>query len=293
MRLHKNTKYLLLVPGLLITAAGCNSARDNNSPGTTSVQTEAATAPVSAEVSDPQQAVRAYVRTVHTVPGAGPVSLAIDGTPVVDNIAFGNASEFVGLHDPKVKINATRDHQITAVNADGKILAGPLLLDLDRGEDVTIVIGGSPSNVTLTPFEHTNRGSDMGQAKLAVLHADKSLPELTLQVDGKARPNDIGYGQVTQYFNVQPGQHTLKVQYDKSLAGIVDVDKVGAPASRPRPVGVKGSVQTTLTQPLNMAAGEVYSVLVYADAKGFPKLRLLEDKFRPALIRAPDANGNA
>lgn len=277
------------ISGLFVlAAAGCNQTNDTRTSA--AGRDEVSTAPASAEVSDPQQAVRAYIRAVHTVRGAGPVALAVDGHNIVSDLKFGSASQFVGLHDPKVKIHAAADHKITVTDAAGKTIGGPLSLDLERGEDVTVVIGGTPGNITLTPFEHTNRGSKAGMAKLAVLHSDPALPEVSLQLDDKAQPNDIGYGQVTRYLEVAPGQHTLRAQYDKALAGVVDADRAGAPASPPRPAGVTGKSIVSLTQPLNLKAGEVYSVIVFADANGLPALRLLEDKFRPALIRAPDAN---
>ncbi len=281
-----NIKKLCIVPGLLLLAAGCNQARDDGTPATTAGAEPASTAP--AEVSDPGRAVPAYVRAVHTVRGAGPVSVAIDGTTVMENLALGEASEFIGVHDPKVKIHATRAHQITVAGADGKTLAGPLALDLERGEDITVVVGGAPGRITLTPFEHTNRGSSTrGQAKLAVLHADKALPEVGISLDGKAQPGDIGYGEVTKYFDVAPGKHMLKVHYDKSLIGIVDISR--RPGIQSPPSAVRANSIVAMTRPLNLQEGEVYSAILYADATGLPHLRLLEDKFRPALIRAPDA----
>jgi hypothetical protein len=75
--------------------------------------------------------------------------------------------------------------------------------------------------------------------------------------------------------------------YDKSLFGIVDVDRQPG-ASPPPPVAVKTTNLVTLTQPLDLEADKVYSVIVYQDAKDLPRLRLIEDKFEPALVRAED-----
>lgn len=280
-------KVLWMLPGLLLTVAGCNQ----NPPGT--AQTAATNSidtvqPAAAEVTEPNQPVRAYVRAVHTVRGAGPVALAVDGENIVNDLRFGDTSEFVGVHGDKVKIHSTKAHQISVVDAANKTVAGPLSVDLERGEDVTIVLGGALGKITLKAFEHTNRGADFERAKVAVLHTDKALPEIGIAVDGKNWPGDIGYGEVTGYKALAPGAHTMKVMYDKSLVGIVDIDRRPG-ISPPPPVGIRANSLITLTQPLSLEAGKVYSVIVYADAGGQPKLHFLEDKFVPPLIRAPDA----
>lgn len=48
----------------------------------------------------------------------------------------------------------------------------------------------------------------------------------------------------------------------------------------------------TLTQQLDLAAGKVYSVIVFQDEAKLPKLRLLEDKFASELQNAPGSNSD-
>ena len=283
--INRSINIFWMVPGLLIAATGCNQS------GTGTPETAGGFKQVpepSVAVTNPGEPVRAYVRAVHAVPGAGPVTVSIDGHPIVNDLAFGSASEFVGLQGEKIKIHATRDHKITVTDANDTTLGTPLSVDLERGEDVTVVIGGAPGKVTLTPFEHTNRGADPDQAKIAVMHADKTLPEVSITVDGKSWPGDISFGEVTGYRELAAGQHTMKVMYDKTLVGIVDVDRRPG-ASPPPPVAVRATNLITLTHQLNLQDGKVYSVVVYGDAGGTPKLRFIEDKFVPALVRAPDA----
>lgn len=194
--LKLSIKALWIVPGLLLAATGVAITGGNNG-GTEQARTQknnggfAQVTEPSIEVSDPHELVRAFVRAVHMVPGAGPVTVNVNGKAIATNLAFGDASEFVGLQGDKVKIHATRDHQITVTNADNKALGTPLPVDMERGEDVTIVIGGAPGKVTLTPFEHTSRGPEADQAKVAVLHADRTLGDVAISVDGKNWPGDI------------------------------------------------------------------------------------------------------
>lgn len=271
-----------IVPGVLLVAAGCNQGtQSGNDPGINNIE------PAPAAVTEPNTPAAAYVRAVHTVRGAGPVTVTIDGQPAIADLAFGRASDFIGVHGEKVKIHSTQDHQITVVDAAGKTIGGPLPVDLERGEDFTVVIGGTPGKLTLTPFEHTNRGPDNENAKLAVLHADRTLPEVAIAIDSKNWTGDIGYGEVTGYRVVAPGRHTLSVMYDKTLVGILDLDRKPG-ISPPPPVGVRATNLIALKQPMELEAGKVYSVILHADANGRPKLYFLEDKFVPALIRQPD-----
>lgn len=278
-----------LLPIAIVALAGCSSTGQYQTAPEEQIAANptAAPGPAPVAVTDPAQPVRAFVRAVHTVRGVGPVSLAIDGEPVASGLAFSEATSFIGVPGEKVKIHSGMPHQITVLGEGDKVLGGPLAVDLERGEDVSVVVGGSPGKITLSAFEHTNRGSARDAAKIAVLHTDPTLPEVTVLMDNKRRPGDIGFGELTGYQRVAPGAHTLKVMYDRSLVGIVDADRVPG-ASPPPPVAVRGKSLTTLSQSVDLRAGKVYSVLVYADANGRPALRFLEDKFEPTLIRAPE-----
>jgi hypothetical protein len=100
-------------------------------------------------------------------------------------------------------------------------------------------------------------------------------------VDGKDWNGDLDFGEVSGYHHLTPGVHSLTVSYDKTLV------KTIAPKATP-PVKVEASNFVMLTQPLDLQADKVYSVVAYADAAGLPALHLLEDKFDPALVRAPE-----
>lgn len=279
LRLDSRSK-LLIVSALLLVVSGCNQTPQNATTSADGVE------PAPAEVTDPHEPAPAYVRAVHTVRGAGPLALAIDDKKLIGDLTFGAASDFVGLHGEKIEVKDDRDYRVTVLDAAGKAVGGPKKIDLDRGEDVTIVIGGTPGKITLETFDHDSHGATPEAAKLAVLHADPALPEIEIAIDNDRWKGDLEFGEVTDYRKVASGAHTMRVTYDKSRIGIVDDDDR---ADDSAPATVRSRTAVTLNQALNLEAGKVYSVIAFQDSNDLPKLRVLEDKFVPALARSPEA----
>ncbi len=156
------------------------------------------------------------------------------------------------------------------------------------GEDLSVVVNGVPGDIVLMPFKHKNHGSAQGKAKVAFLHAAKGLPGVDITVDGKSFRKSVKYGIATDYETIAPGRHEMKVDYTETTSA----DKVPTPVpvegSAPAPeVMVKQRQKVTLTQDLDLVAGQVYSVTVYYDDKHLPRLLLAQDKFVPTLKNAP------
>lgn len=281
---------------LLSIVGGCNQ------PATvepTSVAQNSA-APPSAQIDRKTQA---FVRGLHVVPGAGPLALtskkadADEKVTDINNITFESASDFVALSEGKYKFYVE--------GSDGKSKAGPMPVFLDSGEDMTIVANGVPGDIALLPFKHKNGGAQAGQAKVAFLHAAKSLPGVDVLIDGKSYRRDIKYGIATDYKTLPPGRHTMQISYRRNAESKTVIieqsaptpavaenslsENIVTPAETPISTEVRIPQKQTvsLAQPLDLSAGKVYSVVVFQDASDLPKLRLLEDKFAAELKSAP------
>ncbi|HEX9998198.1 MAG TPA: DUF4397 domain-containing protein [Abditibacterium sp.] len=269
--------------------AGCTQ---NNAPtATTSTQNAA---PVSASTAKPAQPVRGYLRALHAVPGAGTLSLTADAEKFASS-DYGDATPFAGIRAEKVKISA--------FGGDGKKVAGPMSLSLDGGEDATILVTGIPGDVVLLPWKHKNRGPEKGKAKIAFVHSAKALPAVEMKIDGRSFRRDVKFGIATDYTVLSPGQHQIQVSYDKSLAPeiveieqptVVTKDTEGNVLAVEQPTPIQTALPrsqiVTLTQNVDLAAGKVYSLAVFTGAGKLPKVRLMEDKFVPEVVRADAAN---
>ena len=272
--------------------AGCNNTATQT--GTQTATTETTTTTENAAPNAPSEPARAWARGLHLVPGMGPLSLTADGQKFAANLSYGNATPFEGIKQQRVRVQA--------FGADGKSVAGPMPIELDDGEDLTILVTGVPGDVSLLPFEHKNHGATPGKAKVAFVHAAKALPAVDVKVDGKSFRKNVKYRIATDYETFPPGRHVMQVSYDKSLAPVevqiehptvITQDTEGnvLAVEQPTPVTKKIAREgvLTLTQEMDLQAGKVYSVAVFHDEKRLPKLRLLEDKFVPTLSRAKPA----
>jgi hypothetical protein len=268
---------------LLAAAAGCNNAA-------TTTATSSDTTPNasnSTAAAQPTATPRAFVRAVHVVPGGPAAALMIDGQKVVDGVTYGNASTFVGVEPG--------DLNIKAIASSGQSLAGPMPVELEKGEDLTVVINGVPGDVALLPFDHENGGPQAGQAKLAFLHAAKALPEVEILIDGERYRDDVDYGDATDYEVITAGKHELTITYTKTLPATPVPTPIAPPGSTiiTQSTPTPPKARLTLTQPVDLVAGKVYSLIVFHDEKRQPKLRLLEDRFANTLQNAPSNDANA
>ncbi|MDF2441731.1 MAG: hypothetical protein JWN98_2715 [Abditibacteriota bacterium] len=258
---------------------GCNTPTQETA--TTTTTGTAQNAP--AQTATPEKP-RAFVRGVHVVPGAGAAMIAVNGKTVTPQFTYGNGCDFVAVEPGELKI--------TAIGTNGKSIAGPMPVELERGEDMTVVVNGVPGDIALLPFKHKNGGPEKGQAKVAFLHGAKALPEVDVFIDNERYRGDIEYGEATDYKVLNTGRHAMQLRYTQTLPAtpiptpiLPPGAKVIATAAAPKP-----REQITLTQELDLGPDKVYSVVVFHDAARLPKLRLLEDKFASTLQNAPETD---
>jgi hypothetical protein len=252
-------------------------------------------APAPASTSKPAEPVRGYVRALHLVPGLGPLSITVNEVKIAAGLTYGNGAPFAGVHDDRVKI--------AAFGGDGKRVAGPIPVRLKGGEDLTVLVTGVPGDVALLPWKHKNHGPVAGKAKVAVVHAAKALPAVDILLDGKSFRRNVKFGIATDYITLAPGRHVMQVTYDKSIEPtvieqeqplVITKDDEGNILAVEQPTPIQQVIPqkriVTLTQDLDLAAGKVYSVALFHDEGKRPRLRVMEDKFTPDVVRAPGAD---
>lgn len=269
----------------LLVVAGCNPPAQTSTSGASAVP---------AATSKPAEPARGYLRALHVTPGLGPLNLTANEKTFSNLVTYGNSTPFQGIAESRLSI--------TAAGGDGKKVAGPMRITLKDGEDATILVTGAPGDVSLLPFKHKNRGPVAGKARIAFVHAARVLPAVDISIDGNSFRKDVKYGIATDYTEAVPGRRAFSVAYDKSLAPqIVEVNSplvittdpegnvLGVEQPTPTRTVIPRNQIVTLTKEVDLVAGKVYTVAVFHDEKKLPRLRLLEDKFEPTLIRAKPA----
>lgn len=195
--------------------------------------------------------------------------------------SFGNASQFVAI-EPGERV------QISAVGAGNSRVSGPMPVDLEAGDDLTVIVNGVPGDVALLPFKGQSGGPQAGKSKISFAHAAKELGDIEIKIDGARYRADVDYGDGTDYKTLEPGRHNFSIAYSRPAKAAPAPTPTLVPnqiSTQPTPFRPRENV--TLTQPADLAAGKVYTLVIFYDAAKNPKARLLEDRFADTLQNAP------
>jgi hypothetical protein len=173
------------------------------------------------------------VRLIHASPDSPAVDIYVNGSPVVENLAYGAGTEFATLP-------AGNDREIQIVATGGSLDTALFETSVDFGEgkayDVIAVdlvehLDAMVENVDLSAVAD-------GQARLRVFHAAPDIDDVSVVVtDGPTLVDGVGFKDVSDYQNLDAGTYDIQVkQGDDVLLRVED---------------------------FTIEAGEVYDVLVF------------------------------
>ena len=281
-------KNLLMIAGLsgaILTGCGAPATEEtasNPAPATDNALANNVDTNTSAPIDVAElRKTKAFVRGVHVVPGIGPVTLKLDEVKLDQPFDVATASSFVAVTPEK-------NLKITAIGTGNNVVSGPMPVDLEAGEDLTVVVNGVSGDVALLPLKSESGGPDAEKAKLSILHAAKGLNALKVEIDGQPFRGDVDYGEDTDYKMLAPGQHQLQITYSRQAAATpMPTPTLMVNQISKQPTPLQPREQITLTKPLDVAAGKVYSAVVYYDLQKLPQLKVLEDRFADTLQNAP------
>ncbi|RPH96155.1 DUF4397 domain-containing protein [candidate division KSB1 bacterium] len=181
-------KYLLVIPilAMLVFAIGCSSDDDNG--------------PVA-----PAPSGNSYVRVVHLSPDAPAVDVWVDGSRVLQNVAFRGASAYLTVSEGNHRV------QISPAGA-----SQPIVLDanvtLMKDASYTIAATGLLANLQATVLTD-DRATSSQQAKVRFVHTSPDAPAVDVAVSGGATLfSDVMFREAGVYLNVAPSQYVLDVR---------------------------------------------------------------------------------
>ncbi|WP_254663228.1 DUF4397 domain-containing protein [Haladaptatus sp. W1] len=153
----------------------------------------------------------AAVRVAHASPDAPNVDVWVDGSKVLSDVPFKAISEYlmVPTGTRNVKITAAGDSSTVAFEGD---------LPVEAGTYTVAAIGELTSDdteVTPWPLMDDKSVAD-GMAKVRLAHVSPDAPAVDVTVmDGETTLfDDVGYGEASDYLEVEPGNYTLEVRGD-------------------------------------------------------------------------------
>jgi hypothetical protein len=153
------------------------------------------------------------VRAAHMSPDAPNVDIYVDGSAVLEDVAFGTVSGYLDVPagDREVEITAAGD-------ADTSVFSGTVPVGADTA--YTLAAAGEISEGADEPFEvlvleDDNSAPESGEARVRLVHASPDAPavDVTLESNGSAVYDGVEYGS-SEYAAVPAGDYTLQVRGD-------------------------------------------------------------------------------
>ena len=184
------------------------------------------------------------IRIVHAVPDGPAVDVVLDDELVVQEIAFGTATEYLPV--------APGDRLMHVVPTSGGDPIIDQTIGLEGATAYIFVVTGSAAEPQLQTFEVGLDPIEAGQARLRVIHAAPEAPGVEVAVVGSGEPlvDGVGFPDGSDYQLLTPGTYDLEVRLDDS-----------------------GEVITSATA-VTIETGKAYDIVALGEA-GTPNVSLL------------------
>lgn len=149
----------------------------------------------------------ATVRVVHASPGAPNVDVLVDGQVVVQDLAFGAATDYLPL--------AGGDHKVQVVPTGQPADAAVIDTDLnvDSGDAYIFVAVNRLNEIEGEVYNVNLDSLDSGKARVRVIHASPDAGNVDVSVTGGDELfGDVEFRSATDYTDVDAGSYNLDVK---------------------------------------------------------------------------------
>jgi len=162
----------------------------------------------------------ACVRVLHTSIGAPAIDVYVNDSLVIQNLAFGSATEFAPLpsgKDRNIKIVPTGS-PLDAAIVDTKV-------DLDAGQAYDVIAFNRVDDIDAKAVDVDLDPVPGGQARVRVIHEAPDSPDVDVVItDGPTLFEGVGSGDTTDYTIVDAGSYDLQLKDgDNVVARIPDL----------------------------------------------------------------------
>lgn len=154
-----------------------------------------------------------YVRVIHTVPDAPNVDIYANDNLIVNNLAYGNYTDYLPVPEGVYKISI-----YPAGTKNSPVVAN--MLKVNDNSILTVAAVGTLSDIGLLAISDANETMSQGSAMIRFLHLSPNAPAVDITLpDGTVIFSNIAYKNITPYTDVMPMNYTLQVR----VAGTSDV----------------------------------------------------------------------
>lgn len=157
--------------------------------------------------SDDMMSGDAMVRVIHASPDAPAVDIFVDGARAIENLAFGEATDYVALPAGEHQV------QVAPAGAEATDAVIDATLTLEGGVWYQVAAVGLLAEITAAVFEVDGSEVDDDKARVRVIHASPDAPGVDVAVaDGPVLFENIEFPNGTDYAEVDAGTYDLQVR---------------------------------------------------------------------------------
>ena len=157
--------------------------------------------------ASPAAGGEAMVRVVHASPDAPAVDVLVDGSRALENLAFGNASDYVAL--------PAGEHQVQVVPTGGDASQAVIdeTLTLEGGKAYEVAAVGNVADIAPLVLEVDLGPLAAGKARVRAVHASPDAPAVDVAVTGgPVLFENAAFPAGTDYAEVDAGTYDLEIR---------------------------------------------------------------------------------
>lgn len=159
------------------------------------------------------------IRIGHYSPDAPAVNVIVDGNTVLENVAFGDISDYLEIE--------AGSHGVDVVSATGGDTVIDTTLDLEEDTDYTVLAIGELASIRPLVLVDENRSVE-DRTRVRFVHTSPDAPAVDVSVADEAPLfRDIGFGDASDYISVNASTydvHVMPAGSDETVLSLSDVD---------------------------------------------------------------------
>ncbi len=149
----------------------------------------------------------ATVRVVHASSGAPNIDVLVDGQAIIQDLAFGTATDYFPLPDGDHKVQVVP----TGETADAALIDSDL--NVDAGDAYIFVAMNRLNEIEGKVFDVNVDDVEAGKARVRLIHASPDAGEVDVSVSGGDELfGGVNFGDASDYTDVDAGTYSLDVK---------------------------------------------------------------------------------
>jgi hypothetical protein len=165
-----------------------------------------------------------YVRVFHTVPDAPNVDIYADDNRIVEDLAYGEYTDYLPVPEGTYKIS------LYATGSDTPVLSNMLTV---KGNSLkTVAAVDMLDNISLVAIPDANVPMETGKSMLRFAHLSPNAPAVDITLpDGTPLFQNVSFKNLTNYIAVPPGNYTVLVRLAGTTNNVLTVPNLNLGAN--------------------------------------------------------------